>query len=138
MVNVNYAAKVEKTIAEKLGITVEPGTYKPGNTWYEHEMTQPANGEEPKAMALCHHKTNKNKYYLQYYPTKSKNAYALEDGTPIANDFVEKFLKEKSHSDFKPTVITIGLENILSLRASGIVMNTQDMEEAQELLEAAK
>ena len=56
--------------------------------------------------------------------------------TAVGN--AESFMKEKKKSEFKPTVITIGLENILSLRASGIIMNTNDLEEAEQLLEAAK
>lgn len=133
MINMNYNTAVCKRIAERLGVETSQVEYTNGEVWYEHLTT--ADG---KALPICvNKKTPKSgKYYLQFFPTASENTYHMPDGTPVLERDLEQWFYESKREDFKPVVISISVENIKELRASGVIMQAEDIEEAEQLLAA--
>jgi hypothetical protein len=132
LLNRNFNNAVCKAIAEKLGVAPSEIEYEAGETWYRHEMTV-----DGKALPLCVHKTkNDGKYYLQYFPMSSTNAYRLPNGDMIAESVLEPYFYAKSFNEFKPAVIAVSVENIKELRASGVIMQASDLAEAEAALSA--
>jgi len=133
LINANYNTAVRKRIAERLGVELKEVEYENGEVWYRHEMTQ---GENPKPLPLVVNKTkNDGKVYLQYYPHKSTHTYVLPNGETVTEAQLEPyFYKQSPRPDFKPCVISVDIANIKELRASGIIMQTEDIDEAETLL----
>ena len=131
LLNANYNTSVRRRIAEKLGVELPEVEYVNGEVWYKHELTS-----DGKNLPLVVHKEkNDGKYYLQYFPHKSENKYVDGTGMEIAEADLEAYLPAKSERpDFKPCVIAIGIENVLELRASGIVIEMPEFAEAEKLL----
>lgn len=133
MINVDYVASVEKRIADKLGLPKGIVDYKPGKVWYTHLQTV-----DGRHLPVVVNKKNPNngEYYLQYFPRSATSVYQLPDGTPIDEKQLEPWFYERKQSEFKPPVISVSLSNIKRLAASGVVMEAQDLDEAETALAA--
>lgn len=132
LVNANYNKSVQRRIAEKLGVAESAVEYTPGETWYQH-LTD----ENGKALPLVVNKKtpDNGKVYLQYFPHKSENAYVNENGETIADETVKPWLyKESERPDYKPSVISLDLANILQMKASGEIIEMPAFEEAEAVL----
>ncbi len=133
MINVDYAEAVKRRIVEKLGLDPAKTTYEAQESWHEHLFTT-----DGKPLPLV---KNKNKddgeLYLMYYPRGSKNAYNMPDGTPVKEEDIKPWFYERKDSGFKPPVIMPKLSNILRLAASGVILQSEDIEEAEALVKAA-
>lgn len=133
--NINYNMSVRRRIAERLDVELKEVQYDNGTTWYQHVMT-----EEGKALPLCVNKKtpDSGKYYIQYFPRKSKSQYVLPNGDPIDENLLKPyFYKESERSDFKPAVITISLENVKELRVRGLILKTPSAKVAEAVLATA-
>lgn len=132
LINANYNTSVRRLIAEKLGVELKEVEYESGNCWYHHLTTG-----DGKALPVVEHKdeTKREGFYLQFFPHKTVNAYVNEAGEPVADSTVKPWLyKESERPDYKPCVIVVKLENIASLKASGVVIEMPALEEAEAIL----
>ncbi len=135
IINANYNTSVCRNIAERLGVKLSEVEYEAGETWYVHLTTQ-----DGKALPVVQHKDESKRegYYLQYFPHKSTNAYCNDAGEPVPDAMVKPWLyKESERSEFKPAVISIKLANIKQLKASGVILEMPDLDEAETLLAEA-
>ena len=137
LINADYNTAVRNRIAEKLGVPIGAVEYENGECYFEHLKT--ADG---KNLPLIQHKDETKRgsgLKLQYYPHKSKNCYVNAAGEVVADALVEKWLyAESEKSEFKPTVIGVNVSNIHRLAASGVILTTEDYEEAQAALTSAE
>lgn len=137
--NINYNMAVRRRIAQRLGVELQEAEYTNGEVWYRHEMTA-----EGKALPLCVNKKvavgqvpPDNKFYVQYFPHKSKTKYVLPNGDEVREDELKPFFyKQSERDDFKPLVITVGLENVVELRSSGVIVQTPGTAKAESILSA--
>jgi hypothetical protein len=136
LINANYNTSVRNRIAEKLGVPLADVEYENGECYFEHLQT--ADG---KNLPLIQHKDETKRasgLKLQYYPHKSTNCYVDENGNVIADELVKPWLyAESERPDFKPCVIGINVSNIKELRASGVIMQAEDVAEAETALASA-
>lgn len=131
MINVNYVASVERKIAAKLGVEPKEVEYTPGEVWYEHLTTI-----DGKALPLViNKKKGDGEYYLQYFPTSSENVYKMPSGEFIAEELLKPYFYAKKETSYKPVVISINVANIKELRASGVIMQAEDLEAAEKSLD---
>lgn len=132
LINANYNTSVRRRIAEKLGVELKEVEYDSGECWYQHLTTG-----DGKALPVVQHKdeTKRTGFYLQFFPHKSFNAYVNEAGEPVKDAEVEPWLyAESARPDYKPCVIAVKLENVASLKASGVVIEMPALEEAEAIL----
>lgn len=131
MINVNYVASVERRIAERFGVNEKEVEYKPGEVWYQHMTTV-----DGKTLPLVVNKKtpDNGEYYLQYFPTASEDVYRMPNGEPIMKEQLEPYFYASKREEFKPTVISIKVGNIKELRASGVIMQAEDLAEAESAL----
>lgn len=131
LLNANYNTSVRRKIAEKLGVELSEVEYPNGEVWYEHLKT--ADG---KNLPLVVNKTKQDgKHYLQYFPHKSTHKYVTANGEEIKEAALEPyFYKQSERPEWKPCVISIDLANVRQLKASGVVIETPDFEEAAAIL----
>ena len=132
IINANYNTSVRRKIAERLGVELKEVEYENGEVWYAHAMTP-----DNKPLPLVQHKdeSKKHDWYLQYYPMKSINHFVNESGEIIPDNIVQPFLyKESERPDFKPSVIVVNLANVRQLKASGVIINMPDFDEAEAIL----
>ena len=134
LINPNYNTSVRRRIAEKLGVTLSEVEYENGECWYEHLKTG-----EGKALPIVQHKNEAKReetgYSLQYFPLGYSGSYYVNgQGETVADSEVEKYLHATSERpDYKPAVQAPKLRNILSLKASGVVIEMPELEEAKAL-----
>lgn len=136
LINADFNLSVRRRIAEKLGVAVSEVEYEAGECWH----TVAAWTKEGKALPLRHHKdeTKREGLLLQYYPQGSENCYVNGKGELVPDTDVEKWAyAESERSEFKPKVLAIYLSNILRLKASGIIGETDNVEDAEASLELA-
>lgn len=131
MINVNYNTAVRKRIAANLGVELKEVEYENGGVWYKHLQTVDA-----KALPLV---VNKNKpdngeFYLQYYPTSAESVFQLPNGDYVTDEQIKPWLPKVDRESFKPVVISIKIANIKELRASGVIMQAEDLAEAEAAL----
>jgi len=122
LINVNYVAAVERNLKEANGGT--PVEYTAGETWYVHATT-----DDGRAIPLCVHKKDSKKHYLQYFPhrTLGRNEYFF-NGQKMTTEQVatmKKFVQEDNRAEFKPTVITLGIDSIRVLKARRVEMKNK-------------
>lgn len=130
IINANYNTSVRRRIAEKLGVELPEVEYTNGEVWFEHLLT-----ENGKPLPLVQHKEHKGKYYLQYFPHKSTARYVNAQGETLPDEMVKPHLyKESERADYKPCVIAINLEHVSQLKASGVVIEMPDFDEAAAIL----
>ena len=131
IVNANYNMSVRRLIAENKGVTLAEAEYTNGEVWYCHLTTM-----DGKPLPLVQHKdeTKRGKLYLQYFPHKAESKYVLPNGDTVSHEDVKPWLyKEKEWDENKPVVISIDLDNIKQIKASGVIMQAEDLEEAESL-----
>ena len=132
IINANYNTSVRNRIASILGVELKEVGYENGETWYSHLTTG-----DGKALPVVQHKdeTKRKGFYLQFFPHKSVNAYVNEVGEPVAESEIKPWLYKQSERDeFKPCVIVVKLENVASLKASGVIIEMPALEEAEAIL----
>lgn len=133
IINAKYNDSVRRRIADKLGVQFSEVEYEGGEVWYEHLTTV-----DGKALPVVQHKEEAKRngqYYLQYFPQHSSNAYVNEAGEVEADSTVKPWLyKESERPDYKPAVIAVNLRNVQQLKASGVVIEMPELEEAQAAL----
>jgi hypothetical protein len=133
LLNANYNNSVKNRIAALLGVSVSHVKYENDETWYQHLQTV-----DGKALPLVEHKdeTKRNgKLYLQYFPQKSTSVYLNGHDEIISDDEVKPWLyAESKKPNFKPAVIAVELGNIKEIRASGVIMQAEDLPEAEAAL----
>ena len=130
LVNKDYVASVERRIAERLGVPASAVDYVPGEVWYKHLTTT-----DGKALPLVVNKTKDDgEYYLQYFPTESKSVYRMPNGEPVLESDLEPWFYKREKADFKPIVISVKVSNIKRLAASGVIMQVEDLAEAESAL----
>jgi hypothetical protein len=135
LINVKYNEAVSRRISAVFGVDVK---YEGGTTWYEHLKT--ATGHN---LPIVQHKDptkrDETGYGLQFYPHKSfANVYVNEAGEIVPDETVKPYLyAESRRSEFKPAVIAPKLRNIVELKASGVVIQMPDFEEAEAILAQA-
>jgi hypothetical protein len=133
LINANYNTSVRRKIAEKMGVELKEVEYENGETWYEHLKTT-----DGKNLPIVQHKDESKRngqYYLQYFPHKSENKYVLPNGDPVSDKDIKPWLyKESERDDSKPAVIAVKLENIRQLKASGVIIEMPEFEEAEAIL----
>lgn len=132
IINANYNTSVRNRIAAALGVKVSDVEYENGEVWYQHLTTV-----DGKALPLVVNKAtpDNGEFYLQYYPHKSTSAYVNAKGEVVPDEMVKPWLhKETEREAFKPSVIAIKVSNIKELRASGVIMQAEDMDAVAEAL----
>ena len=134
LINANYNASVRRRVAEAMGVKPEEVEYENGPVWFHH-LSDGSGGTVP-CLGEKTEEPNKGKIYLLYFPHKSENSYVNDQGEPVADAVVKPWLyKESARPDFKPSFITLKLENVLEMRASGLVIQTsEDVELAEKAL----
>jgi hypothetical protein len=131
LINANYNTSVRKRIAEKLGVELKDAEYENGEVWYKHILTS----DNKPLPLVVNKKKDDGKYYIQYFPHKSTHKYTLANGEEINEELlVPYFYKQSDRPDFKPCVISLDLANIRQFKASGIVIEMPDFEEAEAIL----
>lgn len=135
MINVNYNNSVRRRIAERLGVEFKEVEYENGQVWYQHLQTS-----DGKALPVVVNKKTpqSGKYYLQVYPTAAENVYTLPNGDTIDEAQLQPWFYAKERDAFKPVVIAVSLENVKELRASGVIMQSEDYDDAEQALALAK
>jgi hypothetical protein len=122
IVNANFNTTVRRRLSEKLGVKLSEVEYENGEVWYRHVTTS-----DGKPLPLV---VNKNvqtlsadtEYYLQYFPTRSTNAYRMPNGDTVTEGQLKPwFYRQSERADYKPTVISIKVSNIKTLRASVVI-----------------
>jgi hypothetical protein len=128
IINANYNNSVRTRIAKSLGVKLSAEVkYKNGKVWYQHLKTV-----DGKSLPLVENKHTKNsKLYLQYFPHKATSAYVMPDGSIVMEQELSPWLTETSRSSYKPPVISVELRNIKEIRASGVIMQAEDIDEAE-------
>jgi hypothetical protein len=134
LINANYNTSVRRRIAETLGVELAETVYENGEVWYKHLTT-----EDGKALPVVVNKNKDNgEHYLQFFTQKAESQYVMPDGTVVASEQVKPYLyKESERPDWKPTVIAVNLCNVKELRASGVIMQAEDVAEAEAALAAS-
>lgn len=135
LINANYNTSVRRRIAEKLGVELSAVEYENGKSAYQHLMTAD-NPPQPLPVLVKASNPNDGVYYLQYFPHKSfANVYVNEAGEVVPDATVKPWLyKETERPDYKPSVIAPKLRNIVQLKASGVVIEMPELEEAEAIL----
>ena len=135
LINANYNTSVRNRIAEKLGVEIKDVEYTNGEVWYMHLKTA-----DDKTLPLVVNKNtpDNGKFYLQYYPHGSENVYQMPNGDVVSEETLKPWFYKKSERDaFKPVVIAVEVGNIKELRASGVIMQAEDIAEAEAALAAS-
>lgn len=123
IVNANYNTSVRRRIAKHLGVALKEVEYEDGDVWYRHLTT-----DDGQLLPLVVNKkvqspSEATEHYLQFFTTRSTNAYRLPNGNSVTAEQLKPWLymqAEKRH--FKPTVISVKVSNIKKMRAS-VVLN---------------
>ena len=133
VVNANYNLSVRNRIADKLGVDLSSVEYTGGKSSYIHIMT---NDGKPSCVLVKASNPNDGVFYLQYFPHKSfHNTYVNETGETVLTEDVKPWLYvEKERPSFKPCVIAPKFSNILKLKATGVIFETPEFEEAEAIL----
>jgi hypothetical protein len=130
MINVNFNKGVRKRIAEQLGVEISEVEYTNGTTWYNHQLT-----EDGKALPLCKHaKKEDGKHYLQYFPMRSTTKYLQPNGEEVPAAEMEKVMRKRTETDYKPAVVVFGMDSIKQLVCAGIQMDTDETNEVKAIL----
>ena len=120
--NIDYKRAVEKKTAGLLGVNPNEVEYIPADSWHAPYMP------DGKMTPIRVNKTkNDGKFYLFYYPAKSKKTeetgYFDGNGNRIEyNDLKPYFYASSVPSEFKPIVRTVTLNNIAKLKARGLIV----------------
>jgi hypothetical protein len=118
LVNVNFVKVCSRNLRRK---------YTPGETHYVHEQN-----EIGKPIPLCFKKTNRQRFYLQYFPHKTigETKYWLNDRflTPREIRQMSRFICEKDVPAFKPKVCIFNMTSIVELKARKIHLTNKTIQ----------
>jgi hypothetical protein len=128
LVGVDFVKACEKRYAELHGLNVKDVEYEAGKVWYVHCMT-----EDGKPLALCESKkptkrTGKIEKYLQYFPLRNLGTTIYVSPTlgqltkAQVDDMYARFVPEDDREEWKPNVITLGIDSIRSITFRKIKM----------------
>lgn len=132
IINANYNTSVRRRLAAILGVELPEVQYENGESKYVHLMT---GDNKPLPVLVKKSNPNDGVYYLQYFPHKSKSVYVNDAGEVVPDAVVKPWLyAESERPAFKPCVIAPKLANILELRASGVIMETPELDQIDSLL----
>lgn len=134
IINANYNTSVRRKIAEILDVDLSRVEYENGEVWYKHLMTS-----DDKALPVVVNKKKEDgKHYLQYFPRKSEHKYINGDTGEVIDEETLKpfFYAQSERPNFKPCVISVDLSNVRQLKASGVVIEMPEFEEAEAVLTA--
>lgn len=142
LLNMDYNKAVRSRISKALGVPMADVEYTNGNVWFAHEIITFGEGKEQtkKNLPLVFNKTkNDGKKYLQYFPLRSKQTrYVLPNGEEISEEQLKPYFYARSEQvEYKPTTCVFKIESIKELRASGLVIQTDETEAAEANLSAA-
>lgn len=126
-VNANFVTACEKRYAELNGLDKKDVEYTPGTTHYIHVQT--ADG---KSLALCHHKDDPQRQYLQVFPLRNLGETIYVHPTmgrlskEQVEDIYDNWVTEQEREEWKPRVIILKMDSIrsLSLRRVKILNDT--------------
>lgn len=122
IVNANYNTSVRRRLAKHLGVKLSEVEYNDGEVWYKHLTT--ADGQMLPLVVNKKVQTpsEATDFYLQYFPTRSTNAYQMPNGDTVAAEQLKPwFAKQAEKPDYKPTVISVKVSNIKKMRASVVL-----------------
>lgn len=120
LINVNFVNSVRRRMAELQKVAFSETEYTAGTTWYKHIQTA-----EGKALPLCIHKDDDRRFYLQYFPLRSRGAKYFLKGRELSAEEVaqmETFITEPERKAFKPIVITLAIDSIRKMSARNITV----------------
>lgn len=133
LINVDFVSSVERNMK---AAGIENPEYTAGSTWYVHETT-----EEGKKLALCVHKNDVTKHYLQYFPLKNLSTHYELNGRRLTAEEVTKmktFITEDTRNEFKPIVITLAMDSIKEIKLRQVTILTENIERIKSRLTALK
>ncbi len=116
LVGIDFVRACERRYAELHNLPVKDVEYTPGNVWYVHCMT-----EDGKPLALCQHKKDTTKKYLQYFPLRNMGETIYVHPTlgrltkEQVDDMYARFVPENDREEWKPVVITLAIDSIRSI-----------------------
>ena len=132
LINANFNTSVRRRIAEQLGVELSEVEYENGEVWYKHLLTSDG---KPLPVLVNKSTPEDGKFYLQLFTHKSQSVYVSAGGEVVPSDLVKPWLyKESPRPDFKPTVISLKLEHVKNLKASGVIVEFPGFDKADELL----
>ena len=123
IVNANYNESVRRRLAKHLGVKLKEVEYQDGEVWYQHLTT--ADGQMLPLVVNKKVQTPSaaTEFYLQYFPTRSTNAYRMPNGETVTAEQLQPwFAKQAEKPHYKPAVISVKVSNIKKMRAS-VVLN---------------
>jgi hypothetical protein len=126
LINANFVSSVRRKM---VAAGMDPDEYVPGSTW--QEMVRDSNG---KATPVSTDKKTGQKFYLRFFPHKTKSIFVL-DGKQIDKKDLKPFLTVSKTADFKPIFNTIEIRNIKEMKVRKV--NLRAKNQAQEILETA-
>ena len=128
LVNIDYVESVRRKFAASIDEPLKNIEYAAGETWYKHLTTNDGNS----LPIVVNKKTPDNgEFYLQYFPTSSKSVYKMPNGEPVTEEALAPYFYKSTKVEYKPIVISVNVKNIKRLSASGVVMQTADLSEAE-------
>jgi hypothetical protein len=131
LINANYNTSVRRRLADTLGVELAEVEYTNGKVWTKHLTTV----DGKNLPVLVHATEETGKHYLQFFPHKSESKYVLENGETIAEEQLKPYFYATSKQpDYKPRVLSIDLANIKELKASGVIMQAEDLAKAEAVL----
>lgn len=118
LINVNYQDTVARRMAEKYGL--------------KKDDIQPVAGKSSYVKVegpILAKKSDENVKYLQLFPQhKAKSMYIDANGHEIDEETIASFLPNTTASnEFKPVVISIGLENIVAMKCDGVSLVDENL-----------
>jgi hypothetical protein len=134
LINVNYNLAVRNRIASVFNVDVKDVEYENGKVWFKHLQNEMG---KPLPLVVNKKTPDSGKYYLQYFASKSKSRYVLADTeTEVSYEELIPHLAKKPTliSAFKPTTCVFEIGNILEMRASRVIVTTNEATEAKEIL----
>ena len=132
LLNVNYNTSVSKRLAEMFNVPPSEVQYIPGETWFKHQKT-----EDGRPLPLVVNKNKEDgKIYVQYFPIRTSGTkYVMPNGEQVAEEKLEPFFYARAEKEvWKPATCVFHVANIKELRASRVIVQTEDTAQAEQVL----
>lgn len=116
LVGIDFVKACERRYAKLHDLNAKDVQYEPGKVWYAHCMT-----EDNKPLALCQNKKDPTKKYLQYFPLRNLGTTIYVHPTlgqlskEQVDDMYARFVPADDREEWKPVVITLGIDSIRSV-----------------------
>lgn len=128
LVGVDFVKACQRRYAELHNLSVKDVEYQPGDVWYVHCQT-----EAGEPLALCegkkpNKKTKRIEKYLQYFPLRNLGETIYVHPTlgrlnkEQINDMYARYVPADDREEWKPNVITLGIDSIRSVTFRKIKM----------------